>query len=107
MRIEVNRRNKKMLLLLLFGGFIKDIPFHIVTFQSAVRLSYAVLRYKSDADIKEVIRLYLFPRFTFTPYYEPSHPLWEVVSNSMAYFWYFRNYQKGCISVAVNSLLSI
>ena len=43
--------------------------------------------------------------FTFTPYYDPSLPLWEVVANSMSYFWKCCHYQKVFISGAVHSLL--
>ena len=42
----------------------------------------------------------------FTPYYNPSPPLWEVVANSISYFWEFLDFQKGCIPLAVRSLLS-
>ena len=41
----------------------------------------------------------------FTPYYDPSLLLWEIVANSISSFWKFLNYQKGCISIEVCSLL--
>ena len=41
----------------------------------------------------------------FTIYYDHLPPLWEVVANIMSYFWQFFNCKKGCISVAVRSLL--
>ena len=43
--------------------------------------------------------------FAFAPYYDPLPPLWEVVANSMSWFWKFFDYHKGCISVAVCILL--
>ena len=69
-------------------------------------VSEDVLKYKTDADIKEGIRLDKFTMFTFTPYYDHSPPLWEVVNNSMSSLWKFTNYHKGCISKLVSSLLS-
>ena len=94
-----------MLWVLFFGGFITHLPCHVVTFQSAVHVCYVVLKYNTGADIREVIWLGISTMFTFTSYYEPSIPLWEVVANSVSYFWQFRHHQKGCISVAVHSLL--
>ena len=44
--------------------------------------------------------------FKFTPYYEPSPPLWEVLANIMSSFWKFRNWQKVYNYVEVLSLLS-
>ena len=49
---------------------------------------------------KEVIRLYIFPRLPFTPYHDPSPPLWELVSNIMSSFYQFINFQALFISVA-------
>ena len=54
-----------MLWVLLFGGFITHLPCHVLTLQSDVHVSEAVLKYKNGADIKEVIQLALFPMFTF------------------------------------------
>ena len=54
-----------MMLVLFFGGFITDLPCHIFTLKSAVRVSWAVLKYKIDADIKEVIILDVYPLSDF------------------------------------------
>ena len=43
--------------------------------------------------------------FNFTPYYDPLTPLWDLMANSMFYFWYFCHYQKGCIPGSVCILL--
>ena len=81
-----------------------DLPCHIENFQSAIHVSLAVLKHKTDADIKEGIIIYMFPMFTFTNYYETSPPSREVVENSMSYLLNFCNYHKLCISVSVYSL---
>ena len=44
--------------------------------------------------------------FKFTPYYNPSHPSWELMAISMSSLWKFCRCQKGCIYVAVRILLS-
>ena len=77
----------------------------MLTLQNYVHFRYAILKYNTGADIEEVVRLDVLTMFKFTPYYDPSTPLWEVVANSMSYFWQFCNHKKGCISVAVRSLL--
>ena len=41
----------------------------------------------------------------FNLYYDPSPALWELVENNMSSFWKFLNSQKGCISLALRSLL--
>ena len=104
-RIYLNKGHRRMLLVLFFRFLITNLTFHVMTFQSAVRIIWAILKYKIDADIKEVIIFSVFPRFTFTPYYDPSPPQWEVVKNSMSSFWKFHNHRKGCISVVVRFLL--
>ena len=38
----------------------------------AVPISWAIIKYKIDSEIEEVIRLYVLPMFTFITYYEPS-----------------------------------
>ena len=88
-----------------FVFLITNLPCHVVTFQSALRVSQAVLKYKTDADIKETIRLYVLPMFNFTNYYYPSPLFQEVVTNSMFYFQQFDHYQKGLIPGALHSLL--
>ena len=55
--------------------------------------------------VKEVIIFYKYILVVFTPYYDPSPPLWKVVVNSMSSFLYYCHNQKGCIFVAVCSLL--
>ena len=50
-------------------------------------------------------RRMLLALFIFTPYYDHSPPLWEVVANSMSYFQQYCHHQKGCISREVRSLL--
>ena len=75
------------MLVLLFGFDIIDLPCHAVTLQSDVRVRYAVIKYKTYADIKEVIRSGIFIMFTFTTYYDPSSPLWGVVANCMSSLW--------------------
>ena len=42
-----------------------------------------------------MIRLYIFTMFTFTPYYETSPTFWEVLANSMYYFWRVNWLPKG------------
>ena len=56
-------------------------------------------------DIKDVIRLDIFPMVTFTPYYDTSPPLWEILTNSMSSFCHIINSQKGYIYLAVRILL--
>ena len=56
-----------ILLVLFFGFAVTDLPYHVVTLQSAARVRLDVLKYKTDTDIKEVIRLYIFPMVDFTP----------------------------------------
>ena len=41
------------------------------------------MKHKTDAYIKEVIILDVFPMFTFTPYYDFTTQLCELVANSM------------------------
>ena len=41
-----------MMLVLLLGVFITNLPCHVVTLQSSVRISKAVLKYKTNAYIK-------------------------------------------------------
>ena len=60
---------------------------------------------RTDADIKEVIRLAVFPMFCLTRYYDPSPPLEKVATNSMSPFYHFCDHQKGCIYIAVRSLM--
>ena len=55
--------------------------------ESVIRVIKAVLKLKACADIKEVIRLYIFTMFTCDPYYESSLPAMEVMANSMFSFW--------------------
>ena len=43
------------MLVLLFGFLITDLPYHVVTLQIVVYVRYAILKLKTDADIKEVI----------------------------------------------------
>ena len=74
------------MLVMFFGFVITNLPCHVVTLQSDVRVNLAVLKYKIDAYIKEVIILDIFPVFTIPHYYDHSLPLWEVVHNSMIYF---------------------
>ena len=62
--------------------FITNLPCHVVTLKISIRFILAVFKYKTDADIKEVIRLGICPIFTFTTYYEPSSPSLDVVDNS-------------------------
>ena len=76
-----------MLLVLLFGFEITNLTCHVVTLQSAVCVRFVVLKHKTDADIKEVILLVIYPIFTFTPYYAISPTSWEVGTNSMSSFW--------------------
>ena len=33
-----------------------------------------------------------------TPYYDPSPPLWELVANSMSYFWHVPEPPEGIVS---------
>ena len=58
-----------------------------MTLQSAVRVSYADLKYKTYDDIQELIGLDVLYMFTFTPYYDPSPPSWDVVENSVSSLW--------------------
>ena len=55
------------MLVLFLGFFITDLSCYIVTLQIDVHVSQDVLKYKTDADIKELVRLDLFFVFTFTP----------------------------------------
>ena len=75
-----------MLLVLFFRFLITNLTFHIMTFQSAVRIIWAILKYKIDADIKEVVILGMSRMFIFTTYYDPSPPLWDVVETSISSF---------------------
>ena len=45
------------------------------------------MKYKSDAVIKEVIRLDMYSPSDISPYYDSSPPLWEVEANSMSSLW--------------------
>ena len=95
-----------MRLLLIFGGLLYT---YIVRqlLQSSVRVSQAVLKYKTDADIKEVIRLDMYYLCSpLTPYYDHSPTSWELVCNSIYSCWDFLHYQKVCVSRAVRSLLT-
>ena len=78
---------EKRLLVLFFGFMIAKLSFHVVTLKIALHVIYATIKYKTDSDIKEVIILDIFPIFTFTHYYVPSPPLWEVVDNIMSFLW--------------------
>ena len=40
--------------------FITNLPCHIVTLQGAVCVRQAIIKYKNGANIKEVVRLYVF-----------------------------------------------
>ena len=84
-----------MLLVFLFGGFITNLPCHVVNFQSDACVSQAILKYKTDSDIKEVIILAVFTMLTFNPYYYPSPPLWYMVFNRISSFLKFCHYHKG------------
>ena len=42
--------------------FITELTCHVVTSKIAIHVSYTVLKYKTDADIKEVIRLDIFTK---------------------------------------------
>ena len=66
-----------------FGGFIADLPCHVVTLKSAIRSRYGHSKTRSWF-VKEVIILDVYLIVIFTPYYDPSPPLWKVVSNSMS-----------------------
>ena len=70
---------------------IADLPCHVVTLHVVIRVIQAILKYKTDAYIKEFIMLDILPMFNFTTYYDPSPTLWEVVANSMSSFYQFRN----------------
>ena len=65
-----------MLLVMLLRFFINDLAYNIVTLKSSVHVRLVVQKWKTDADIKEVIGLYVLPMFIFIPYYEPSPPSW-------------------------------
>ena len=56
-------------------------------------------------DIKELIRLDISPMVTFSTYYDPSIPSWEVADNSMSSLRKLLNFQKGCIFIAYYGLL--
>ena len=75
-----------MLLLLFFRMFITELPCHAVTLKSTIRISYSVIKYKTDVDIKEVVRLAVFTLFAFTLYINLSPPSLEVVANSISSF---------------------
>ena len=49
--------------------------------------------------------LCISPRFYSNPYYDPSPPLWEVVSNSMSSLYQFYNLHKVYIYLSVRSLM--
>ena len=67
--------------------------------------SSVVLKYKTDMDNKEVIKLYIFTMVTFNTYYDPSPKSWEAVENIISYFWKFLNWHKGWITGTVFSLI--
>ena len=48
------------MLVLLFGFFITDLPCHVLTLQSAIRVSWDILKHKNNYDIKELIVLDIF-----------------------------------------------
>ena len=52
-----------------------------------------------------MIRLVVFLKVIFAPYYDPSPPSREAVVNSMYSLWNFPHYKNGCIFRAVCSLL--
>ena len=52
-----------------------------------VSVSQDVLKYKTDADIKEVIRLGIFTMFTFNTYYDPLTPQCKVADIIMSLLW--------------------
>ena len=56
-----------MLLEMFFGFLITDLPSLVVNLQSAVCVSLCYYNNKSDVYVKEVFRLYIIPRLTFTP----------------------------------------
>ena len=70
-----------------------------------IRFSLDILKYKTEADIKEGIRLGVFPIFNFNTSYELSPPSWEVVVNSMYSLWKFCRYKQLCIPGVVHRLL--
>ena len=49
-----------MMLVLLSGIFVTDLPYHVLTLQNNVHVSQPVIKYKTDAYIKEVIILYVY-----------------------------------------------
>ena len=53
----------------------------------------------------EVIILDLYLLVIFTPYYDPWPPLWNMMVNIMYSCWWYFPYHKGCISIAVRTLL--
>ena len=71
-----------------FGFLITNLPFHVVTLKSALSASvkYAILKYKTDLYIKEMIILGIFTVVKFTTYYDPLTPSWEVVDNIISSF---------------------
>ena len=65
---------------------IRNLPFHVGILQSAVHISYAVLKLKTYAYIKEVIILDILNMFTCNTYYNPSPTSREVLYNIFSVF---------------------
>ena len=90
---------------MLFSFAITYWPCHVVTFQSAVRFSCAVLKFKTDADIKKVITLYVFPKLPllFTMTLHLHHGSWRPIICPP--YGALCNGQTGCITGSVCILL--
>ena len=58
-----------------------------MTFKSDIHVIYAILKYNTDAYIKEVVRFFVLPMFNFNPYYDSLTPSLEVVANIVFFLW--------------------